>query len=339
MADGMWSRAAAKMNQPALTIVMYHYVRPIAGSQYPRIRGLELTDFEGQLDYIERYHQVVSMAQVLAASRQEAALAPGSVLLTFDDGYLDHYAHVFPALARRGMTGVFFPPTCAVRDRRMLDVNKIHFILASVDGLDDVIAYMEEEVTKAGLRPVAEYREELRTPNRFDTADTMYVKRMLQFALAADLRAAIVDALFRRFVSQDEEGFAETVYMSESQTREMVVGGMSIGGHGSAHQWLDKMQPDDQRKDIADSLQWLEAMGASREHFLFCYPYGGYNAHTLAALRERNCAAAFTTKVDLAVISAETMLELPRLDTNDLPRSGDELPVTWTEKALKESAA
>src|SRR5690242_8239725 len=113
MAAGTWLPAVAKMKLPPLTIVMYHYVRPIAGSRYPRIRGLELADFEGQLDYIERHHRVVSMAQVLAAARGETSLEPGSVLLTFDDGYLDHYQHVFPVLAHRRMAGVFFPPTCA----------------------------------------------------------------------------------------------------------------------------------------------------------------------------------------------------------------------------------
>ena len=32
-----------------LTIVMYHYVRPINGSRYPEIKGLELDDFVGTI--------------------------------------------------------------------------------------------------------------------------------------------------------------------------------------------------------------------------------------------------------------------------------------------------
>ena len=37
-----------------LTIVMYHYVRPIAESNFPKLKGLELKDFRNQLDYLEK---------------------------------------------------------------------------------------------------------------------------------------------------------------------------------------------------------------------------------------------------------------------------------------------
>ena len=35
-----------------LTIVMYHYVRPIKESKFPGIKGLELEGFKRQLDYL-----------------------------------------------------------------------------------------------------------------------------------------------------------------------------------------------------------------------------------------------------------------------------------------------
>lgn len=47
-----------------LTVVVYHYVRPLSDSAFPEIKGLELSAFEEQLDYIERNYQVVSAAQV-----------------------------------------------------------------------------------------------------------------------------------------------------------------------------------------------------------------------------------------------------------------------------------
>lgn len=43
-----------------LTIIMYHYVRPIVGSKFPGIKGLELEGFKRQLDYLESHFEIVS---------------------------------------------------------------------------------------------------------------------------------------------------------------------------------------------------------------------------------------------------------------------------------------
>ena len=37
-----------------LTIVIYHYVRKIKNSNYPKIKGLEIAGFKRQLDYLEK---------------------------------------------------------------------------------------------------------------------------------------------------------------------------------------------------------------------------------------------------------------------------------------------
>ena len=49
-----------------LTIVMYHYVRPIFGSKFPGIKGLELEGFKGQLEYLNESFNIVSTVQVAA---------------------------------------------------------------------------------------------------------------------------------------------------------------------------------------------------------------------------------------------------------------------------------
>ena len=153
-----------------LTVVMYHYVRPLVGSAFPDIKGLELSRFKAQLDHIERNHHVVSAKQAIEASCGGAALPHDAMLLTFDDGYVDHYEYVYPELKRRGMSGVFFPSAEAVTERVLLDVNKVHFLLASVRNLDPVFAYIESEVTSATnefeVLSLLEYREKYFKANR-----------------------------------------------------------------------------------------------------------------------------------------------------------------------------
>ena len=54
-----------------------------------------------------------------------------ALVLTFDDGYLDHYSFVLPILKAHQMQGSFFMPGKTFAEDTLLDVNKIHFILAS----------------------------------------------------------------------------------------------------------------------------------------------------------------------------------------------------------------
>ena len=307
-----------------LTIVMYHYVRPIKNSAWPGIKGLEFDDFIGQLDHIQRQYSLIGAADIIAAHAGEA-LPLNAALLTFDDGYLDHYQYAFPELKRRSILGAFFPPARAVLEGQLLDVNKIHFILAATGNHTAIADFIDAKVSAAidafDLQPVAAYRNAHAHPNRFDTAEIIYIKRMLQHALPKVLRTKIADALFAKFVTTDEVAFAAELYCSPNQLAEMAEDGMSIGGHGYAHHWLDSLTREQQRQDIALSHGMLKDIGALKDHFLFCYPYGAFNADTLELLQDLDCQAAFTTKVSKAYVGpGADMLQLPRMDTNDLPK-------------------
>ena len=48
-----------------LTIVTYHYVRPIKKSSYPLIKGLELESFKIQLDYLEKNYKIITMESLI----------------------------------------------------------------------------------------------------------------------------------------------------------------------------------------------------------------------------------------------------------------------------------
>jgi len=110
---------------------MYHYVRPIKNSQYPGIKGLELEGFKRQLDYLSDRYSLITAEELIAYSLGREDLPINACYLTFDDGYKDHIEYVMPELLARNIQGSFFPPAYAIEKREMLDVNAIHFILAS----------------------------------------------------------------------------------------------------------------------------------------------------------------------------------------------------------------
>ena len=128
-----------------VNIVMFHYIRPITGSQYPNIKGLELASFKNQLDYFQKKFNIIKAEDLIAASKNLMELPDNSCLLTFDDGYKDHYDYVLPELSKRKLQGSFFPPARPILENKLLDVNAIHYILASANNTADLLADLLRE--------------------------------------------------------------------------------------------------------------------------------------------------------------------------------------------------
>ncbi|MCH6574053.1 MAG: hypothetical protein IH795_02435, partial [Bacteroidetes bacterium] len=46
-------------------IIMYHYVRPIKNSQYPRIKGLEIDAFKRQINYFKKNFHILTASEFI----------------------------------------------------------------------------------------------------------------------------------------------------------------------------------------------------------------------------------------------------------------------------------
>ena len=95
-------------------ILMYHYISaPPPGADRYRI-DLSVTpqDFERQLQHLaSNGYTTISLYELYAHLTLGRSLPPRPVVLTFDDGYRDHYEHAFPLLKKYGMRGTFFITT------------------------------------------------------------------------------------------------------------------------------------------------------------------------------------------------------------------------------------
>lgn len=305
-----------------LTIVMYHYVRPIIGSKFPGIKGLELEGFKRQLDYLTENFNIVNTEQVINGVSKGAKLPNNACWLTFDDGYKDHYEFVLPELLTRNLHGAFFPPRTAIEDDVVLDVNSIHHILSCCNDINELVSKLNAHCLSAGVseRKISLLYDELAVANRFDNASTIYVKRMLQHSLPEELRSSITKNLFQEFVGLSVEDFSKELYMNIEEVQNLVKSGMYVGSHGSKHYWLDKILPDEQETEIQESLMFIEEIGSSTKDWVMCYPYGAYNNSTLTLLKKYKASAAITTEARIANLTNDNPFKLPRLDTNDFPQ-------------------
>jgi peptidoglycan/xylan/chitin deacetylase (PgdA/CDA1 family) len=310
------------MSRP-LTIVMYHYVRDLARSRFPAIKGLSLDRFRRQLIHIRSHYTPVTVEEVMAAQASGDALPPNAILLTFDDGYSDHFLNVFPLLDEHGIQGVFFPPVAPIAGQTVMDVNKIQFVLASVTDpavlLEQVFRSLDEFRAAHTLKTREEYLASVTEAHRYDGREIIVLKRLLQRELPAPVRSAIVARLFAEHVTCDESAFAAELYMSMDQIACMRRHGMAIGSHGCTHAWLNHIPPAQQADEVDRSLQFLDQLGVPRHTWTICYPYGGYDDSLLGIVRSRGGSLGFTVDPRVADLDADDPLTLPRLDTNDLP--------------------
>ena len=305
-----------------LTIVMYHYVRPINDSKYPGIKGLELDGFKRQLDYLKENFNIVSTEQVVDAARNSSSLPSDACWLTFDDGYKDHSKFVLPELLKRDLHGAFFPPRVAIEEDVVLDVNLIHHILSCADDVKQLVSSLNSHCLSNGISEsnIDAYYKEYAVPNRFDNADTVFVKSMLQHVLPEKLRSSITENMFKEFIGLSAAEFSKELYMSVDEVKELVNSGMYVGSHGSRHYWLNKISSEEQEKDIKQSLNFLEDVGAPTNDWVMCYPYGAYNDATLSLLKKYDASVGITTDARVANLKGDNPFELPRLDTNDFPQ-------------------
>ncbi|MCH5199511.1 MAG: polysaccharide deacetylase family protein [Oscillospiraceae bacterium] len=305
-----------------LYICMYHYTRDLKHSRYPQIKGLDTALFRRQLEFMKSNFNAVTMEQVTDAAEGRSELPENALLLTFDDGYADNYAFALPLLEEFHVQGSFFIPGKTFAEHKLLDVNKIHYILASAD-----IYELTEDVKKQMDRyrgaeydypATEELFSEYAVANRFDAKETVFVKRMLQTALPERLRNTISSELFEKYVGVAEEQLAYELYMTEDQIRTMKRHGMFIGVHGYDHYWLGNLPPEQMKRDISKGLEALDEF-IDRKRWVMNYPYGNYDRDVLEYVRSEGACLGLTTAVRAAEIGKDNALELPRLDCNDFP--------------------
>lgn len=323
-----------------LTIVMYHFIRDLKYTRFPQIKGLQTSQFREQVTYLKKHYEFVTISDCIHAVYSEnfKNFPSNPILLTFDDAYIDHFITVFPILEENGIQGCFFPPAKAILNHEVLGVNKIHFLLASISNIDDLLQAvyrcLDQYRSEYSLESNDYYFSKLAQANRFDPKEIIFIKRLLQLELEEKLRNLIVNELFKKYVTEDEATFSRELYMSIDQLKCMTRNGMYIGSHGYDHYWLNSLQPQKQEREIDRSLDFLKEVGAPTDSWVMCYPYGAYNRSLIEILRKKKCKLALTTKVDIAQLSRNNAFTLERLDTNDLPKVATAEANIWTKKVL-----
>jgi peptidoglycan/xylan/chitin deacetylase (PgdA/CDA1 family) len=306
------------MSTRTCMVVMYHYVRDSASTPFPDIRALAPAFFEQQLDWLQEHYQVIGIPELEAALDTGGGLPAKSALLTFDDGFVDHYEAVLPVLRRRGLSGAFFLTQNACGPpRRLLGVHKTHFLLAALGAEVFGRAVLAEcELSHA----YGKAGHTVFGADRWEVADDRAIKELLNYELPFADAERVLETLFTRHLGSSHD-FARRLYLSESMIREMAAAGMVFGYHTRSHRMLSRLSVDEQRAEVSDGTAWIREL-TGQASVPFCYPWGGrqtYTPETVRIVLETGYSLAFNTVRRRAAFDTDDRFELPRFDTRDLP--------------------
>jgi len=307
-----------------LTIICYHYIRELKHSRYPGIKGVSLKQFKDQVSFLQKKYTIITMEELIEAIGSASYKLPRkSLLLTFDDGHIDHFTNVFPVLDEKNIQGSFFPPAKAILNNKVLDVNKVQFIIAAVPDKNEIIKFiyscLDEYRDMWSLETNQYYYRKLARKWRLDTKEVMFIKRMLQKELPNEIRLKIVDKIFKKYISIDEKSLSIEQYVNLEQLRCMKRKGMYIGGHGYNHYWMASINKDIQEREIDLTRQFLKRIGCDINNWVMCYPFGSYNNNLISILRNKNCKVGLGTKIGVSDIDKDNHFSLLRIRPNDLP--------------------
>jgi peptidoglycan/xylan/chitin deacetylase (PgdA/CDA1 family) len=272
----------------------------------------------------------ITARQLINAVVHGDDLPNDAVMISFDDGYLDHYTNVLPILHDMKIEGMFFPPGQPITDGCVMDTNKIHFILASVPETAKIVGEIKSWVEKFkdvyGLPNMEQLWAQFARPSTYDSAEICFIKLVLQRGLPKAARNALVNVLFQKYVTSDESAFSAELYLSTDQIRMMYQSGQHIGSHGYSHEWFDLLGPDGQETEVRESLRFLNGIGVPTNEWIMCYPYGCYPYNAVddqlrSTLTKYDCALALTDHGGKANLSEDDRFMLRRIDTNEIPAS------------------
>jgi peptidoglycan/xylan/chitin deacetylase (PgdA/CDA1 family) len=251
---GLVARAASMRRSgwgpPGLLVVLYHRVatRSQIGALDPDLIDATPDEFDEQMAYLRRHYRPVGLEEVLEAHRAGRDLPSGSVLVTFDDGYLDNFENAFPVLRRHDMRAVFFVSTGHLTERRLFWWERLALLVRRSTVRSPRIEY-----------PVCESFDGSSEGAKLGMIRRL--NRIVKDHYGLDLErfyAGVERALGVSWSAAEDHALADAALMRWDQVRALRQAGMGIGSHTRWHRVLQTLPPPTLGEELRASRAALE---------------------------------------------------------------------------------
>jgi peptidoglycan/xylan/chitin deacetylase (PgdA/CDA1 family) len=206
-----------------LMILSYHRIGDAAQTPYDSgLFSATAEEFDAQITYVKRRFHVTNLEEALGIVRGDTS-AGTSVLITFDDGYLDNYTLAFPILRSHKVQAAFFLPTAFIGTGELPWWDTIAFIVKQ--SRKKVIELRYPEAARLHLK-----RESL--PQAIIGILQLYKRHSMQ------QRERFISELESSCESSRPQNTSQRCFLNWDEAREMQRVIIAFGSHTHTHEIL-----------------------------------------------------------------------------------------------------
>ncbi len=241
--------------------------------------------FRSLIDMVRRYGHPISLSSAIQQMQDGAGFEPGTVVITFDDGYYDVYQRAFPLLKEYQIPATIFTTTGVIGDREnYLWWDEVDYCLQNHKVIFNEIGEGLSDELSGAIRLIAGLEGGRSERIESSIRETLYrIPVEERNELVARIRNEIPDI-----------GARPQLMLSWDNVREMS-GLIEIGNHTVHHHLLNQLEPSAIVTEIADAKAKIE-----QETGYPCpglaYPSGAYTNNVIEAARECGVEYAVTTR-------------------------------------------
>ncbi len=274
-----------------LGVLTYHRLAP-AGSVHARgIVSATPEGFARQMTMVANEYHPVSLADLVRRRTGGAALPRRSVLVTFDDAYVDFGDVAWPILRDLGIPTILFVPTAFPDAGLEFWWDRLHRTLVTAtdrDTWDSPAGPVALTTAAQRARAYALMRERIKS---LPHAEAL----ALVDQVAEDLGADPGDRLADREQPADLDGSRAGGVMGWAALRALADDGCDLGAHSRTHPLLTRLRPDELRGEIEGSIADLARRLDRSPSPAFAYPSGATSPVVRDAAEHGGVEVAFTT--------------------------------------------
>lgn len=262
---------------------MYHSVlddpNSVADSLGGMIHSQEV--FRGQMELLARDFRPVTLNEVAGFVGGEEDLPERSVVVTFDDGYVDNLEMAMPILDRVGVPATFYITIDCIQNRRLPWPSRLRFSFRRTPK-----STWTDETGKTWNLAGALEREQA-----FLTVCEHVAKLS---GVAQELSVSGIETELECKLPDD----SSKLMMTWEQVNALIRNGHTVGSHTMTHPNMAFVSLEEARREFAESKQQMEAHLSTRvTHFSYPCPalHPNWTEQTIAASRSCGYETAVTT--------------------------------------------
>jgi len=235
--------------------------------------GVPVEDFERQMRYLAKNHNVISLEELARALNDGGRIPPNAVVITFDDGYEDNYVYAYLILHRYNIPATIFVIAGYVGSGRILWWDKLREVIdrANPEAFRNID--LPEGIYPQPIRQEL-FRLKLSTQEDKKSAYRKLTSLMKNFD--PERCNLMVDDLAWRIGCRMEDLPSKYSLLSWGQVNEMMEDGISIGSHTVTHPDLTVCPYERLKEEIKASKRLIEEKIGEPVNLL-AYPSGQFN--------------------------------------------------------------